>query len=102
MSEATYGTTAPVVNTPASEGIKDRLSAILDKASHQHVEAQYLAMEAAELFSDLKEIAEEAGDNFKAIVDNALDSASWLDRACENVQGEFDTLIDCLNEAVEA
>ena len=84
------------------ETVKDRLAQILDKAQDLQNEAYWLEVEAEALFSDLRDIAQDpAAARVKRIVDAALDAASWLYNATQNVEGEFDTLVSFLDAAAD-
>jgi hypothetical protein len=82
-------------------GVRDCLAQILDTAQQLYVDAQWLQANTGGVLSDLQGIANDPavpGDNIAA----ALDAASWLHRAAENMEEEFGALIDCLDDAVES
>ena len=85
------------MTTTNEHTIKDRLAEILETAQQLHVDAEWLQIEAAELFSALKSIHQEPG---APDISSAIDAAAWLDHAATNVQDEFSVLIDHVHEAV--
>jgi hypothetical protein len=101
---ATVNTTGAAKGSPvASPG--DRLPEILGAAVELQFNAERLKNQALTLLDDLKGLVEgrrAADGDFDAALDDAFDSASWAHRACENVAGEFDALMNYLDDAVEA
>jgi hypothetical protein len=98
----TTSTVPSVQTTPEAvpTGVRERLAQILDTAERLYVAAQWLQIDTDELLSDLQDIAKDPATPRKEI-DVALDAASWLHHAAENMEGEFDTLIICLGDAIE-
>jgi hypothetical protein len=60
--------------------------------------AEGFALAVRDLLVDLKQIAAVSND---AAAEAALDAASWLHHATDNVAGECMRLTDCLDELVE-
>jgi hypothetical protein len=98
-------TTDPVQSTPISTAtgktVKERLAHALGAAYDLDIAAQCLQCDTGGLLSDLQNIAEDSAAP-RDIVDVALDAASWLHHATENVEDEFDPLVTHLADALEA
>jgi hypothetical protein len=71
--------------------LRGRLTKALDTAQDLRVNAEWLSIEAEDLWADLKETAGS----------DVLDSAMWLHSATMNIESEFDVLIDRLFDAIE-
>jgi hypothetical protein len=83
--------------TPVA-GAKDRLAHALETAQQLHVNAEWLQVEAADLFTELKNIHRRpAAPNMSA----AIDAVAWVDSAAANIQDELSTLVSCLEDALE-
>jgi hypothetical protein len=95
MSNTDVMETAPAVNA-------ETLAKILDTAQRLYVDAEWLQIDAYEVLSDLQEVVENPAVHGSTALAEALDSATWLSRAAENVQAEFSSLIDHLHTATEA
>ena len=103
MSEPRSVDTIPTVKTlePVAS-FEDRLGDILDTAQRLRVDAEWLAIDADGLLFDLKEIVGDPTVRDNAALAAALDAATWLYSAAENVEAEFSTLIDHLYGTAES
>ena len=85
---------------PPVVSIKDRLAQVADTAFRLHVDAQQLPTDTGKLLYELQAFAENPA--IPDDIHDALDAAYWLPRAIENVEGEFDALVSCLDDVIEA
>ena len=105
MSEPVPVNTPSTVKTPEAPPVtsfEDRLREIMDTAQRLRVDAEWLQIDADGLLADLREIVKDPAAHNNAALVAALDSATWLYSAAENVQAEFSSLIDHLYTATEA
>jgi hypothetical protein len=105
MPEPTVLNTLSTVKTPEAPpvtSLADRLREIMDTAQKLRVDAEWLQIDTDELLSDLQGIVEDPAAHNNAALVAALDAATWLYSAAENVQAEFSSLIDHLYTATEA
>src|SRR3954464_1761043 len=87
----------PSVPVPQATSVKDHLAQILDTALRLQSQAEWFRAEVADLFSELRSVTPEpVAPDFGAV----FDAAAGLDSAATNVEAEFSTLVDCLNEVV--
>lgn len=83
--------------TPVA-GVKERLAQALETAQQLNVNAEWLQIEAADLFFELKDVAQApAAPDIAA----ALDAVAWVDSAAANIFDELSTLIAHLFDVVE-
>jgi len=73
----------------------NRLAKLFDKAEDGLDQADELLVIAEELHDGLKEIAPAVSDAKELGI--ALDSATWLHHAAENIEGQFETLRDAIS-----
>jgi hypothetical protein len=83
--------------TPVAD-VKERLAQILETVLQLQGNSEWFQAEAADLFSELRGVAQEptAPD-----IAAALDAVAWVDSAASNIEGEFFTLVSCLEDVLE-
>ena len=100
-----------IVNTPSTVKMPEapsvtscggRLQAIMETAQRLRIDAEWLEIDANELLFDLKDVVADSAMHDNAALAAALDSATWLHSAAENIESEFSALIDHLFAATEA
>ena len=90
---------------PPAASFVERLAGILDTAHRLYGDAEWLSIDAADPLSDLQKLVEHhprGDDQREAALDAALDAASWVSNAADNVFGELGALIDHLHAATES
>jgi hypothetical protein len=99
MSNTEIGQTASSVNARLPEIFGDAIRLQFD-AEHLNARAGTLLARLKQLVEDHRAVARGGGEAFDNALDAAFDSVAWAHRACENVAGEFNALVDHLDDAV--